>query len=129
MHVGDSLSSWPRRLRGRPRRLREGHPAESDKQEPLKSQQSFNLHSADGTGLTELPGELGAALQSRVAERVPAVHQPGVGQSSDTPQGQQVGVLQPRAPGTVQDAPLQGAKAAILRVAEDFDAVGPCQVT
>lgn len=94
----------------------------------LNLQQSFNLYSAEWTRLTELPGELSAALQSRVAERVPAVHQPGVGQSFDTPQGQQVGVLQPRAPRTVQDAPLQGAKAAILRVAEDFDTVGPHQV-
>lgn len=87
------------------------------------------MRALDRPRLTELPGELCAALQSRVAERVPAVHQPGVGQSSDAPQGQQVGVLQPRGPGSLQDAPLQGAEAAILGVAEHFHPIGPHQVT
>ena len=73
--------------------------------------------------LTELPGEAGAVLQRRVVEGVPAVHQPGVGQRLDGSQGQQLGVLQPRAPRSVLDASLQGAKAAVLRVAEDFDAL------
>lgn len=38
--------------------------------------------------LTELPGEVCIALQRRVAEGVPAVHQPGVGQHLDPTQGQ-----------------------------------------
>lgn len=73
--------------------------------------------------LTELPGEAGVALQRWVVERVPAVHHPGVGQRLDAPQGQQVGVLQPQPPRSVLDAPLQGAETAVLRVAENFDAL------
>lgn len=87
------------------------------------------LGAEDGSGLTELPGELWAALQSRVAEGVPAVHQPGAGQSSHPPQGQQVGVLQARDPGPLQDAPLQGAEAAVLGVAEHLHPTGPQRVT
>lgn len=75
------------------------------------------------TALTELPGEAGAALQRRMVEGVPAVHQPGAGQRLDSPQGQQVGVLQPGASCAVLDAPLEGAKAAVLGVTEDFDAL------
>lgn len=78
--------------------------------------------------LTELPGEAGAALQRRVAEGVPAVHQSGGGQRLDGAQGQQVGVLQPRPPRSILDASLQGAKAAVLRVAEHFDALTLNQV-
>lgn len=73
--------------------------------------------------LTELPGEAGVALQRWVAERVSAVHHPGVGQRLDAPQGEQVGVLQPRPPLSTLDASLQGAEAAVLRVAENLDAV------
>lgn len=77
--------------------------------------------------LTELPGEAGVALQRRVVEGVPAVHHPDAGQRPDATQSQQVGVLQRRAPRSVQDASLQGAKAAVLRVAEHFDALVLCQ--
>lgn len=83
---------------------------------------------ACATTLTELPGEAGAALQRRVVEGVPAVHQPGVGQRLDSSQGQQVGVLHPQAPCSLLDASLQGAKAAVLRVAEHFDALSLHQV-
>lgn len=78
--------------------------------------------------LTELPGEAGAALQRRVVEGVPAVHQAGGGQSLDGAQSQQVGVLQHRPPRSILDASLQGAKAAVLRVAEHFDALTLNQV-
>lgn len=78
--------------------------------------------------LTKLPGEAGAVLQRRVVEGVPAVHQPSGGQRLDTTQGQQVGVLQPWPPRSVLDASLQGAKSAVLWVAEHFDAVTLDQV-
>lgn len=78
--------------------------------------------------LTELPGEVGVALHRRVVEGVPAVHQPGVGQRLDASQSQQVGVLQRRPPRSVLDASLQGAKAAVLRVAEHLDALTLRQV-
>lgn len=80
------------------------------------------------TALTELPGEAGVTLQRGMVEGVPAVHQPGAGQRLDSPQGQQVGVLQPGASCTVLDAPLEGAKAAVLGVAEYFDALRLHQV-
>lgn len=73
--------------------------------------------------LTELPGEAGAALQRRVVEGVPAVHDSGVGRHLDASQRQQVGVLQGRPPCSVLDAPLQRAEAAVLGVADDFDSV------
>lgn len=80
------------------------------------------------TALTELPGEAGATLQRRMVEGVPAVHQPGAGQRLDSPQGQQVGVLQPGVSRTVLDAPLEGAEAAVLGVTEYFDALSLHQV-
>lgn len=69
--------------------------------------------------LTEVPGEADVAFQCGVVESVPAVHQAGARGHPDAAQGQQVGVLQRRAPGAVLDAPLQRAVAAVLRVAED----------
>lgn len=71
--------------------------------------------------LTELPGD--DALQRWVVKGVPAVHEPGARQHLYTTEGQQVGVLQPRFPSSALDASLQGAKAAVLRVAENFDAL------
>lgn len=82
----------------------------------------------DLVSLTKLPGEASAVLQRRVVEGVPAVHQPGGGQHLDATQGQQVRVLQPRSPRSVLDPSLQGAKAAVLWVAEHFDAVTLDQV-
>lgn len=70
--------------------------------------------------LTELPGEAGAALQRWVVEGVSAVHHSGVGQHPDASEGQKVEVLQPRPPRSILNASLQGAEAAVLRVAEDF---------
>lgn len=145
LEVGESLPSRPLLLRGRPRRLRDGHPGQEDTRfnrlhfkkmqnlSPKDIKRSDHQVSASITlkvtvTLTELPGEAGAALQRRVVEGVPAVHQAGGGQSLDGAQSQQVGVLQHRPPRSILDASLQGAKAAVLRVAEHFDALTLNQV-